>query len=125
MPAPRADDNRRVRQRAILTAKSVQLRLRLAERVLLHALPLAVLSVERPGKLSGAGFVGGGEQFERGLRRAEPPGGVETRPQPVANVHRTHRRLDPGNLHQCPHARAFRAGEFLAASPHEDAVFLH
>ena len=67
----------------------------------------------------------GQQQFQRGLRGAEPAGGVEAWPEAKADVDRPHRRLHAGHFHQRAQPRPERARHLQAAPAHEDAVFLH
>ena len=121
MPARCADDDGRV---ALGVEALRDLRLGLAEHVVLDAAALAVLRVEAGGDGAGAGGVGGEEQFERVLRGAEASGGIEARGEAEADVRRAEGRTQRADFDQLAQPDPARVRELGEAAFHERAVFL-
>src|SRR5919198_490377 len=93
---------------------------------LFDRLPVAVELVEAVGEPARLLPILGEEQSERGLRVAEPPGGIQPRSQPEADGSRVDRSgIDAGDLHELAQPRLLRARKGAEAGDRQAAVFVH
>ena len=112
-------------RRALLLGPLLDLGRGLAEDPRLDRLPLAVQILELVREPLRLGGVVGEQELERGARMAEPPCGVDARPEPEAARARVDgRRIDAGGAHERLQPRLLRARERAQARDRERAVLV-
>ena len=120
MPATRRHHDRGVARHAKLARN---LFLRRQENLFLDLLSLAILAIEKPGQLRRFGFARGKQKLQRFFRRAQSPGGIQSRAEPEPDVFGENRRLHSADLDQFLQTDPSRSRNLVRAALDKRAVF--